>query len=134
MKIMKIDVIRKDYGDTNHPVYYAYINDYRVYGSKLYGLSDINREIIVSGNKKVEIEIWRTMQKKGYSIHFAYKVNGKPCNKKWLSDYVFNAPEDCRRLWTKFTIDLSQVSPECKHRHNKPSDWLEEDVDLFYLK
>ena len=130
---MKVDIIRKDYGDDRHPIYYAYINDYRVYGGKPWGLCDVDREIIASGKKKVEVEVWRTMQKKGYSIHFAYKVNGRPCNIKWLSDYVFNAPEDCRKIWSKFTVDLSQVPSECKRRYNKPSDGLEEGVNLFYL-
>ena len=114
--------------------FFAYINNYRVYGNKPWGFCDIDLEIIAPGNKTVDIEVWRTKQKNGRWIRFAYKVNGKPCNPKSLSDYVFKAPEEDRVLVDSFSVGLSQVPPEHKHRFNKPTKSLRHGVDLFYIK
>ena len=110
---MKLDIIRKDYDYLNHKSeknYYswsAYVNDYRVFGSKPYGINQPYASFNLSDDVH-NIEIWRTMRKKetDYRILWGFKIDGKPVGQ---GKDIFNYPEDCLRLSQCFTADLKDV-------------------------
>ena len=113
---MKLTLLLVSYGDPNHPIPYAYINEYRVHGGKPWGLNSAFSEVILR-NGKAKVEIWRTKQKKGYSIVFGAMVNGKPCSPN--AKYVMGAPKDCRSLYSSFQVDISQIPENYINKFNR---------------
>lgn len=127
---MRLTIILKCYKSLAEPSVIAYINDYRTIGGKPWGGGHIFVDVDMPG-KSADVEIWRTMQKKGHSICFAAKVNGVPVG--YNADYVFNAPEDCVKLYDSFSTGVYAVPEECKkYKCDKEMDKKLEREGKFY--
>ena len=106
---MKLGIVKKVYSnrfDAVSSTYFsAYLNDYRIYGDKPYGIFDFDEEFDLTDTDH-EVEIWRTKRKPetDYEIRFAYKIDGKPCG--YWADFVFSKPQNAIVKWSSFKARL----------------------------
>lgn len=130
---MRLTIIFKHYKSLAEPYVSAYINDYRTVGEKPWGGGQIFVDVDMPDGG-ADVEIWRTKRTKGYNIAFAVKVNGVPVG--YNADYVFNAPEDCVKLYDSFSTGVYEVPEHCKkYRPDKKMDKeLESDGRFYRIK
>lgn len=129
---MRLTVLFKHYKSLAEPYVTAYINDYHTVGSKPWGGGNIFAEVDMPDGE-ADVEIWCTKRTKGYNIEFAAKVNDVPVG--YNADYVFNAPEDCVKLYDSFRTGIYEVPEWCKkYKPNKKMDKeLESDGRLYRM-
>lgn len=110
---MKLDIILKDYDRFNNKSqkafynWYAYINDHRVFGGKMYGFG-IPYETFELPDGAYDVEIWRTLRKKDtdYQIIWGLKINGNPVGRH---KDMFNFSEKCLRKVWHFKADINDL-------------------------
>ena len=105
---MKLGIVKLTDNWSNSPLnvcFTAYVNDYRIYGMKPWGIFDFD-ELLELSDEDHTVEVWRTMRKPetDYEVRFAYKIDGNPYG--FWSDFVFSKPN---RLWTKFNVSLKDI-------------------------
>lgn len=111
---MKLDIIKKDYDHFNsrsEKAWYnwiAYVNDYRVFGVKPYGINDVYESFKLPDGKH-DVEIWRTKRKKetDYRILWGIKIDGKPVGRG--KDIFDDYPENCLQRSEHFIADIKDV-------------------------
>lgn len=112
---MELKFIRKDYDYHNHNAekasyfWAAYINDYRIFGMKPYGINPTYESFDIPDGV-YDVEIWRTLRKRetDYRILWGFKINGTPVGKRKniFKDY----PENCLQKVHTFTADIKDVN------------------------